>query len=237
MSAPVLALAAAAALGAHRADDGARSAWLLNYRPETGAGVTPFRSLPQSYVERALKDDVDWREKGVVTVAKGQTGGNCGTWARTSAGESTYALGGGGGTGIAWPHGRAVNTLRNFSEQQSLDCVPPGNGGAYFFYNGGFMSLEDYPTNRSDHGKPGGAPCKLDRSKIIPGTGTFTNRTDPQHALDPKINKSEAIAAFIHYNGPCQGGIDGSIFYHIKCDAPHVNCWAGGVNRLTHAAE
>ena len=192
MSAPVLALAAAAALGARGAgDDDARSAWPLEYRPETGAGVTPFRSLPQSYVAAALKDDVDWREKGVVTVAKGQTGGNCGTWARTSAGESTYALGGGGGTGIAWPHGRAVNALRNFSEQQSLDCVPPGNGGAYFFYNGGLMSLEDYPTNRSDHGKPGGAPCKLDRSKIIPGTGRFTNRTDPQHALDPQVDTDD----------------------------------------------
>ena len=188
--------------------------------------MTPFRSLPQSYIDMALKDNVDWRKKGVVTVAKGQTGGNCGTWARTSAGESTFALGGGGGTGISWPHGHAVNELRNFSEQQSLDCVPAGEGGSYFFYNGGFESLEDYPTNRTDHGKPGGAPCRLDKTKIIPGTGNFTNRTDPQHALDPKINKSEAIAAFIHYNGPCQGGIDASIFYHIKCDSPHVNCWA-----------
>ena len=103
----------------------------------------------------ALKDNVDWRKKGVVTVAKGQTGGNCGTWARTSAGESTFALGGGGGTGISWPHGHAVNELRNFSEQESLDCVPAGEGGSYFFYNGGFESLEDYPTNRTDHGKPG----------------------------------------------------------------------------------
>jgi len=78
----------------------------------------------------ALKDNVDWREKGVVTPAKGQTGGNCGTWARCSAGESTYSLGGGGGTGIAWPNGRPVHPLRNFSEQQALDCTPPGQPGA-----------------------------------------------------------------------------------------------------------
>jgi hypothetical protein len=85
--------------------------WPLDYRPEdlTAAGVTPFRSLPQSYIDKALKDDVDWRKKGVVTVAKGQTGGNCGTWARTSAGESTFALGGGGGTGAAWPFGLTQN--------------------------------------------------------------------------------------------------------------------------------
>jgi hypothetical protein len=207
----LVAAVAAAASSSAAADDHASTTfggvWPLDHRPEdlSDSGVTPFRSLPQSYIDKALKDDVDWRTKGVVTVAKWQTGGNCGTWARTSAGESSYALGGGGGTGISWPNGHAVNALRNFSEQQSLDCVPPGEGGSWFFYNGGFESLEDYPTNRSDHGKPGGAPCKLDKSKIIPNTGKFSNRTDPQHALDPKINKSEAIAAFIHYNGPCQG--------------------------------
>ena len=193
-----LAVAAAGGAPADRkstpADGGDVGSWQLDYRPEdlSGVGLTPFRSLPQSYIDKALKDNVDWRKKGVVTVAKGQTGGNCGTWARTSAGESSYALGGGGGTGIAWPNGHAVNRLRNFSEQQSLDCVPPGEGGSWFFYNGGLESLEDYPTNRTDHGKPGAAPCKLDKSKIIPGTGGFTNRTDPQHALDHKINKSVA---------------------------------------------
>ena len=161
-------------------------------------------------------------------MAKGQTGGNCGTWARTSAGESTYALGGGGGAAAfgGWPHGRPVNQLRNFSEQQSLDCVPPAQAGSWFFYHGGFESLEDYPTNRTDHGKPGGAPCKLDKTKLIPKTGLFTNRTDPQHAVPGAVaNKSEAIAAFLHYNGPCQGGIDASAFYHVQCDRPHVNCW------------
>ena len=182
---------------------------------------------------------MDWRLKGVVTPAKGQTGGNCGTWARVSAGESTFALGGGGCTGIAWPNGHAVNELRNFSEQQALDCTPPGQGGSWFFYNTGFEAQEDYPTNYSDGGKPGGAPCRLDTTKVIPGTGSFTNRTDPQHGAAQ--NKSAAIAAFIHYNGPCQGGIDASIFYKIKCDAPHINCWVrpdaciNSSHRINHA--
>ena len=160
---------------------------IVQYRPEAASAsdVTPFRKLPQAYIDMALKANVDWRKRGVVNVAKGQTGGNCGTWARASAGESAYALGGGGGSAAfgGWPHGRPVNQLRNFSEQQSLDCVPPGQPGSWFFYHGGFESLEDYPTSRTDHGNPGGAPCKLDKTKLIPKTGLFTNRTDPQHAV------------------------------------------------------
>ena len=74
MSAPVLALAVAAALGARGADDDARSAWPLEYRPETGAGVTPFRSLPQSYVERALKDDVDCGHQLPIDTSEGCPG-------------------------------------------------------------------------------------------------------------------------------------------------------------------
>ena len=50
-----------------------------------------------------------------------------------------YALGGGGS---GWPKGGPVNTLRNFSEQQMLDCVPAHQPQADAFYNVGFMSLE-----------------------------------------------------------------------------------------------
>ena len=70
--------------------------------------------MPQSYIEMALKANVDWRKNGVVVTPSGQTGGNCGTWARVGCAESQYALGGGGSR---WPHGRAKNPLTAFSEQ------------------------------------------------------------------------------------------------------------------------
>ena len=161
----------------------------------------PWKKFPQAYIDKALKDGaqgsagVDWRRNGAVTVPKGQTGGNCGTWGRVGCAESSYALGGGG---AGWPNGKPVNKLTNFSEQQMLDCTPAHTPQATQFYTVGFMRLSDYPTNHTNHGKPHFSPCLLDKSKVIPGS-KFTNRTQAAHNPD-------SMAAFIHYNGPVQGG-------------------------------
>ena len=127
----------------------------------------PFKPFSKAYVKAAESDPVDWRTKGAVTPAKDQGAhGYCGTFGRVAAAEGQYAL-------------HAGHALRNFSEQEMVECIGWDQDQFSYFGPNGFMSSEDYPYNTTgpDADPPiPGQPCRYDHSKVIAGTasGNFT---------------------------------------------------------------
>merc|ERR1719188_1013768 len=80
-------------------------------RQRGGQPIIPFRRFSADYVRSALATPTDWMERGAVTPAKDQGAhGYCGTFGRVAAAEGQYAL-------------RSGQGLRNFSEEELVDCV------------------------------------------------------------------------------------------------------------------
>jgi len=164
-------------------------------------------------VATALAEGVDWRAKGAVTPAKDQGAhGYCGTFGRTCAAEGQYAIHSG--------HG-----LRNFSEEELVECIGWDKDQFTYFQNHGFMSSEDYPYNTTgpDMDPPiPGKSCKWDGSKVIPGTsdGAFTQ------VLSVAQGDEDQLAAWIYNFGPVNSGVDAGVFglREQGCEATG-DCW------------
>ncbi|KAK3247490.1 hypothetical protein CYMTET_43015 [Cymbomonas tetramitiformis] len=174
-------------------------------------GQYPFKTFPQEYVQKALSSGIDWRPIAV-TPAKNQGGhGYCGTFGRVAAAEGQYAI-------------RSGYFKRNFSEEQLIDCVGWDLNQLPMILDTGFMSSEDYPYNTTgpDMDPPiPYNPCRLNTSKIIPGSKLFTNTT----AVPPSAGEDQ-FAAFIFHNGPSQAGINADVFGERAkgCEAT-LNCF------------
>merc|ERR1712166_235742 len=95
--------------------------------------------IAESFVQKALAAGIDWREKGAVTPAKDQGAlGYCGTFGRTAAAEGQFAIHSGQG-------------LRNFSEEELVDCIGWDKDQFTYFAANGFMDSADYPYNGTGH--------------------------------------------------------------------------------------
>merc|ERR1712110_622935 len=93
------------------------------------ANGVPFEKFSDEYVAHALATGVDWRIKGAVTPAKDQgPHGYCGTFGRTCAAEGQFAIHGG--------HG-----LRNFSEEELVECIGWTKDQFGYFSVHGFMDM------------------------------------------------------------------------------------------------
>ena len=77
----------------------------------------PFKPFSTAYVNEALRTEVDWRTKGLVTPAKDQGAhGYCGTFGRTAAAEGQYArLAGHGASCIRDPNRPSVASCSTLS--------------------------------------------------------------------------------------------------------------------------
>jgi len=167
----------------------------------------PFRKFSEDYVRTALATPTDWMEKGAVTPAKDQGGhGYCGTFGRVAAAEGQYAL-------------RSGHGLRNFSEEELVDCIGWDMDQFSYFQHHGFMDAVDYPYKMTgpDMDPPiPGSPCEYDVSQVIrySDVGAFTGVTDPAPSEDQ-------LVAFVHRNGPVQTGVHSSVFglRGIGCEA------------------
>jgi C1A family cysteine protease len=164
------------------------------------ANSVPFQRFSEEYVAHALATGVDWRTKGAVTPAKDQgSHGYCGTFGRTCAAEGQFAIHAGRG-------------LRNFSEEQLVECIGWTKDQFGYFSEHGFMDMAIYPYVKAgypDQNPPiPGHPCMYDKSKVIAGTDNmaFTNTTSPAH------NDEAQLAAWIFKNGPVNSGVDAGIF-------------------------
>ena len=165
----------------------------------TRHSVVPKR-FSDSFVAHALATGVDWRTKGAVTPAKDQGAhGYCGTFGRTCAAEGQYAL-------------HSGHRLRNFSEEQLVECIGWTKDQFGYFSVKGFMDSALYPYVKAgypDQNPPiPGYPCKYDAAQVIAGTsnGRFTNTTAPFH------NDEAQLAAWIFKYGPVNSGVDASVF-------------------------
>jgi len=161
-------------------------------------GAVPFRNFPESYVEMVKKTSIDWREKGAVTPAKDQGPlGFCGTFGRVAAAEGQFAI--------------HTSQLRNFSEEELIDCIGWDQDQFKYFSQHGFMDMSAYPYipngTTTDEPPIPGKPCKYDTKKVIQGTenGKFTNVTG--HAPS-----EDQLVAFLYHNGPVQTGINANVF-------------------------
>ena len=158
----------------------------------------PFKPFSDAYVKTALAAGADWVAKGAVTPAKDQGAhGYCGTFGRVAAAEGQYAL-------------RAGHGLRNFSEEELIDCIGWDKDQFSYFTKKGFMDTASYPYNTSgpDMDPPiPHNPCKYAKPKVIEGTanGAFTGSTGAAPS-------EEQLAAFVYRNGPAQTGINANVF-------------------------
>lgn len=172
----------------------------------------PFRNFSDAYVQKALSTGVDWRRRGWVTPAKDQGAhGFCGTFGRVASAEGQYA--------------RFFHTLRNFSEEELIDCVGWDRDQFAYFSERGFIDSETYPYDPSaypdvdppvpDH------PCQYDVTKIIPGTNNYFFGNQTGNA--PSENQ---LAAFVYRNGPVATGIASDVFgLREKGCETAKNCW------------
>jgi len=124
--------------------------------------------------------------------------GYCGTFGRTCAAEGQYAIHSGKG-------------LRNFSEEELVECIGWTKDQFGYFSGHGFMDTAIYPYVKAgykDQNPPiPGHPCKYDKSKVIPGTaGPWTKVVSPAH------NDEAQLAAWIFKNGPVNSGVDAGVF-------------------------
>jgi len=158
----------------------------------------PFQKFPGEFVKEALNSSVDWRTKGAVTPAKDQGAhGYCGTFGRVAAAEGQYAL-------------RSNRGLRNFSEEELVDCIGWDKDQFGYFRVNGFIDSADYPydTTGPDMDPPiPDHPCLYGQKEVIKGTafGNFTNSTG-------RAPDEQQLAAFIYKNGPVQTGINANVF-------------------------
>jgi len=155
--------------------------------------------IAESFVSKALAAGIDWREQGAVTPAKDQGAlGYCGTFGRTAAAEGQFAIHAGQG-------------LRNFSEEELVDCIGWDKDQFTYFAANGFMDSADYPYNGTGHNQDPPIPgrsCKYEKSKVIEGTegGKYTKSLSVAH------DDEAQLAAWIFKNGPVNTGIDASVF-------------------------
>mmetsp|Transcript_14882 Transcript_14882/g.34318 ORF Transcript_14882/g.34318 Transcript_14882/m.34318 type:complete len:303 (-) Transcript_14882:233-1141(-) len=167
-----------------------------------GAGDSaelPYVPFPEDLVARALDGrTVDWRGTAAVTSVKDQgPHGYCGTFGRVESAEGQYGV-------------RSGYGARNFSVQQLIDCVGWDLDQTPSFETVGFMDYEDYPYNLtaypdSDPPIPGN-PCRLDESKIIPGSVAWN------HTSVPASEGEASFAAGVFAWGPLQAGINADVF-------------------------
>ena len=146
----------------------------------------------------AKNTPIDWREKGAVTPAKDQGPlGFCGTFGRTAAAEGQFAI-----------HN---HELRNFSEEELIDCIGWDQDQFSYFAEYGYMDMSAYPYipngTTTDEPPIPGKPCKYDAKQAIPGTlnGAFTNVTGQAPSEDQ-------LVAFLFHNGPVNTGINANVF-------------------------
>jgi cathepsin L len=163
----------------------------------SGGSNYPFKPFSAEYVAKALKTETDWRTKGLVTPAKDQGAhGYCGTFGRVAAAEGQFAM-------------RSQHGLRNFSEEELVDCIGWDKDQFSYFSDKGFMDTAIYPYNTTgpDMDPPiPGHPCLYNKNEVIKGTadGKFNNMTGAAPSEDQ-------LVAFLHHNGPVQTGINANV--------------------------
>jgi len=169
---------------------------------EAGVAPYPFKSFPAEFVQKVLKEGVDWSldPRGIVTAVKNQgPHGYCGTFGRVQNAEGQYAL-------------HSGHPPRNLTIEQLIDCVGwdrdqmPSILGDPSAKTPGLMSEEDYPYDISkyrDQDPPiPGHPCRFNTTKVVTDYGKLiTNKT----GVAPGAGEDQ-FAAFIYHNGPCSGG-------------------------------
>jgi len=157
----------------------------------------PYKDLPDSYVQKALKSSVDWRKDSskCVTTPKNQgSHGYCGTFMRVAVAESQWALAG--------------NQPRNLSTEQLVDCVGWASDQFPMMHDPGLETYEDYAyvPGKYTNGTP---PCTMNTSKIVAkGWTNFTHGGSTE----------DQLAAFMYKNGPVGTGINADVFYHVGSD-------------------
>ena len=162
-----------------------------------GDSKYPFKNFSASYVATALNTGIDWRVRGLVTPAKDQGAhGYCGTFGRVASAEGQYARLG--------THG-----LRNFSEEELVDCIGWDRDQFSYFKTAGFIDSVLYPYNTTgpDMDPPiPGNPCRYSKANVIENTdkNAFTNMTGG-------AKSEEQLAAFIFHNGPVSTGINANV--------------------------
>eukprot|EP00040_Diaphanoeca_grandis_P020058 m.106443 g.106443 ORF g.106443 m.106443 type:complete len:325 (+) comp27722_c0_seq1:27-1001(+) len=169
------------------------------FKQQMGAGHNyPFKPFSAEYVKTSLAEQVDWRTKGLVTPAKDQGAhGYCGTFGRVAAAEGQYARLG-------------MHGLRNFSEEELVDCIGWDKDQFSYFAVNGFMDSAIYPYNKTgpDMDPPiPNNPCRYTKKEVIVNTdnNVFTNMTGG-------APNEDQLAAFLHHNGPVQTGINANVF-------------------------
>lgn len=167
---------------------------------ELSRNSVPTEKFSDAFVRHALATGVDWRTKGAVTPAKDQGAhGYCGTFGRTCAAEGQYAM-------------HSGHSLRNFSEEELVECIGWTKDQFGYFSVKGFMDTADYPYIKAgykDQNPPiPGHPCKYSAAKTIVGTANH-NYTK---TVGPAQNDEAQLAAWIFKNGPVNSGVDASVF-------------------------
>jgi len=180
----------------------------------------PFQDFSDDAVALAKAEPTDWVALGAVTPAKDQGAhGYCGTFGRVAAAEGQFALRGA--------------ALRNFSEEELVDCIGWDEDQFAYFQPNGFMDSAVYPYNTTgpDMDPPiPYNPCRYDAAQVIAGTGggRFTNATGA-------APNEDQLVAFLHRNGPVQTGINADVCVVLSLPrklAPlvAVNARCGGIS-------
>lgn len=179
-----------------------------------------WHDFPEWYVQKALKEGKDWtkdKHQPVQSVKNQAQHGFCGTFARVGALEGQWAL-------------RSGKPAKSFSVQQLVECVGwdrdqvPSLLGVAGSKSRGLEEWQDYPYDSGkypDKDPPiKGHPCHFDASKVPSGYVSHDGKSNgfTHWAPVPERYHEDQIAAFLHHNGPVQGGINADVFDHRDHD-------------------
>jgi hypothetical protein len=202
--------------------------WELELEWAQARNSIKWSDFPSQYVQRALKEGVDWTadKRGVVREVKNQgPHGYCGTFGRIASVEAQYAL-------------RSGHPAVSFSESMMVDCVGwTGDQTASILGQGkypGVMTEKSYPYVENYKGEKNPpiaqAPCKYDKSKVPPGFGGFSDEVH-MHGVS-----EDQRAAWVHHNGPTPMGVDADMFK--KKDSEHFvsrEACKSGTKKVDHS--
>jgi len=173
-----------------------------NLKAEEEHELRNLQSVPVSF---------DWRTKGVVGVVKNQGScGDCWAFSATANIEGLYA--------------RKYGILRNFSEQQLLDCSLTNygcNGGmmenafSYIRSAGGFLQTADYGSYRAYR-----KTCSYNKSKAVAQVSSW---------VFPGSNEV-TIKNYLYANGPISAALNANYLQNYRSGILNISYCSTGVN-------
>ena len=185
--------------------------WLFHSHFNENMFIKEFALPVEKNIVDNLPDEVDWRDKNLVTGVKNQQQcGSCWTFSATGSMEGQHA--------------KKTGHLISLSESQIVDCDVNGtdegcNGGfmdgafKYVIANGGIETESDYPYQPVDN------PCAFNKTKVAAKFKGFHDVEGGEAGLKEAVATIGPISVGIDASNPSFQFYKSGVYYEPDCSS------------------